>query len=502
MSSIFLNEIDSMLEKSLSYSDNGFYFMSNDNKYKLCPISSLASKFNDRNEVVGQFLFMPDEAYNSVLEKYNYLKEEALNKSHVELDIYNIMLDAISVRTSDIHFIRDDSGAYIRFRSDGSVDTYKHINNEHCDELLFVLYNVMASTKETTWNVKTPQDANISLDIRGDTYRFRYAHMPIFSVSGSSSGCYHAVIRIIYPNKVGEVCLELSKIGYDDKETELVEKMISNPSGLIIVSGVTGSGKSTTLKSLMEYLYFLKYREKGCFISVEDPVEYFISGTQQSSVTKSKTENLFAEAVRSAMRRDPDVLMIGEVRDVNTGRALSGAVESGHLCLSTVHAGNCVGVLQRLFGLGIPLDKLATPGFIAGIMNQKLIPKLCPSCKKRSINIYGREVYTANLSGCDKCSNKGFLGRILVVEFLIPDLDALKLTLEQKWVDIYLNIKNNRSDVNLTEGYSLKEKIYYKTLTGETCSDAFYASYGKLENSHDEHQIYSIYKASGKTQAL
>ncbi len=421
-------------------------------------------------------------------------------RTRSEQRVLAILEQAIRQKASDVHFVRDSDTAKIRFRVNGKVDLYQEVLVSDCDEMLFVMYNVMASTKETTWNTKTPQDANILLDINDIAYRFRYAHMPIFGkgVGGSS---YHAVVRVIYPSLNKSVCTDLATLNLRSVEQNLIDMMLSNPSGLVVVSGVTGSGKSTSLKNYMEYLYYIKYQEKGCFVTVEDPVEYVIEGAQQSSVVKSRDgENLFAEAVRSSMRRDPDVLMIGEIRDAPTGKALAGGVESGHLCLTTVHAGNVVGVLQRLNGLGVGLDKLSTPGFIVGIMNQKLVAEICPVCSEPVVNDYGRHVRVQG-SGCTNCGFHGVVGRKLVIEQMIPDLNVLKYVSEQRWVDIYKYNKSLRSETELGQGYSIKDKIYMLTLEGLACSNNFKSSYGAMEES-DENLIFSVYQSISATHSL
>lgn len=142
----------------------------------------------------------------------------------------------------------------------------------------------------------------------------------------------------------------------------------------------------------MEWMQINRYDNRGCFLTVEDPVEYQIYGATQSSVLSGESGG-FHSAIKSSLRRDPDVLMVGEIRDNISSNALAGAVESGHYCFTTVHAGNIVSLLQRLSALGITSDKLSTPGFIAGLQCQKLIPVLCPQCKTslQTTAIKGRE---------------------------------------------------------------------------------------------------------------
>lgn len=484
----FFKDDDAIYSKK----SDGLYQVVSDNQLR-----ELLVKYQIGNEGDdSRFLVTSDEHYNSLyakLIKSTQNNASLKNKSRSEERIVTILNTAITQKASDVHFIRDDDVAKIKFRVNGQMELFQEILASDCDEMLFVLYNVMATTKETTWNTKSPQDANILLDINEISFRFRYAHMPIFG-KGTEGSPYHAVVRVIYPNLNKSVCTDLSTLKLQKKEQQIIDDILSNPSGLLVVSGVTGSGKSTSLKNYMEYLYYTKYQGSGCFLTVEDPVEYVIEGAQQSSVVKSKTgENLFAEAVRSSMRRDPDVLMIGEIRDETTGQALASAVESGHLCLTTIHAGNVVGVLQRLNGLGIGLDKLSTPGFIIGVMNQKLVQQLCPDCSEVSTNDYGRAVRIQG-TGCPTCKQHGIIGRKLVVEQMIPDFNVLKLISDRNWVDIYKYNKSIRSKVELGEGFSIKEKIYYLCLEGKVCAHYFKSSYGSLE-ADDEVLIFSIFES-------
>lgn len=478
--------------------ENSIFTMQDDGLYQVFPEDKLPELLlqSQLGESDVMALLTTEEHYKLLFVKLiQESKNEVSNKNRTRSEerILNILDKAIKEKASDIHFIRNDEIARIKFRVNGRMDLFNELLVSDCDEMLFVLYNVMASTKETTWNTKSPQDANILLDIGNVSYRFRYAHMPIFG-KGIEGSPYHAVLRVIYPNLDKSVCTDLNSLGLRKEEVKVVDDILSNPSGLVVVSGVTGSGKSTSLKNYMEYLYFTKYKSEGCFVTVEDPVEYVIEGAQQSSVVKSKGgENLFAEAVRSSMRRDPDVLMIGEIRDIQTGQALASAVESGHLCLTTIHAGNVVGVLQRLNGLGVALDKLSTPGFVVGVMNQKLAPLVCPFCSEPAINDYGRHVRIQG-PGCKECKQQGIIGRKLVVEQMIPDLNILKLVLDHRWVDIYTYNKTKRSTTELGEGYAIKDKIYFLCLEGLVCSNYFRSSYGAME-ADDENLVFSIYKS-------
>ncbi len=453
--------------------------------------SHVSSNHNKR-----PYILTTDEQYK-VIERKSTDKgskgSDAEFKTQSEERILNVLSDAIAKKASDVHFIREENTAYIRFRINGKVESYSEVISNECDEMLFVLYNVMASTKETTWNTKSSQDANVLVNLHGTSYRFRYSHMPIFA-NGAGLGAYHAVVRVIYGNENMEVCSQLAELGLLAEEQIIVDSILSNPSGLVVVSGVTGSGKSTSLKNYMEYIYNTKFQRKGCFITVEDPVEYIIEGAQQSSVVKSKEgENLFSDAVRSAMRRDPDVLMIGEIRDIQTGEALASAVESGHLCLTTIHAGNVVGVFQRLSGLGIEIDKLVTPGFIVGIMNQKLIPVLCPRCSIEQVNEFNRPVRVQG-EGCSYCHHHCIIDRRLVMEQLIPDLQMLRYIAENNWVDAYTYYRSLRPSDSFGQGYLIKDKIYNLCLEGVVCYHYFKSAYGLME-PEDEFFVFKVHQS-------
>lgn len=203
------------------------------------------------------------------------------------------------------------------------------------------------------------------------------------------------------------------------------------------------------------------------FLTVEDPVEYQIYGAKQSSVLDGENGG-FHSAIKSSLRRDPDVLMVGEIRDPVSSNALAGAVESGHYCFTTVHAGNIVTLLQRLAALGISSDKLSTPGFIAGLQCQKLIPVLCDNCKlDHEVNILDRRftLCKVNESGCDSCKNTGIQSRQLVMEYLIPTQRELEALANQQWINVYSIWREKRfTSPGVSEDLPLKKRylcMYY-----------------------------------------
>lgn len=480
-----------------SLENNNIY---NEEKNKIVTINNLNNLVNlsiFTESSLEDYAVVSERSYKILKSKLKKFNDQKLELSNIEKKVVDLLREAIDVSASDVHFVRNSESCEIKFRVNGYIDIYEVIPSEECDYLMFVLYNVMAATKDTTWNRKTPQDANILLSIKSKDYRFRYSHMPIFGEGGFN---YHSVIRIIYPSTNDLTCICYEDFGYNQCDTNIIRTILNKSQGLFIVSGTTGSGKSTSLKKYIEALYHEKYNRKGVFITVEDPVEYLISGTQQSSVLASgkNSENPFTLAVKSAMRRDPDVLMIGEIRDSSTADALSNAVESGHYCLSTIHAGSVLSVVQRLIGLGMKLDKIISPGFLAGITCQKLVPRLCEFCKVTTIdNDFQIEIFHANDKGCKSCNNTGFSGRVLLIECLVPNIEDLKLISNQDWVGLYNSYREKRIQntvtVGLGEGFTIKDKAYLNVLSGNVCINFLKLHFGEI-TPLDKEILHNVYK--------
>lgn len=456
------------------------------NKSLLSKLAVLDSEIYRLNVIYGCEIHgvavVSDDDYYRVLEQSSVNKKKLTlhDNSDIQNALESILQSAVNMGASDLHITRNDNIAQIELRVNGVLSTFMQMKAAKCDELVFVLYNVEANTKDTTWNRTIPQSANILYTLANKSYRFRYAHFPIF---GETAGCYHAVLRIIPSGIQKAAVASLDKLGVSENELNDLKKILSNPYGAYIIAGTTGSGKSTTLKNLMEWLQINRYDDKGCFLTVEDPVEYQIYGAKQSSVLNAEAGG-FHLAIKSALRRDPDVLMVGEIRDNISANALAGAVESGHYCFTTVHAGNIVSLLQRLSALGITSDKLSTPGFVAGLQCQKLVPVLCSSCKNpKDVKILGRQfsLFVRNHEGCQKCKNTGITGRALVLEYMRPGYDELEAISKQEWLRVYTIWRTKRKSMpSLSEGFEIKEKVMAKVLAGSVCSAWYEMEFGQL----------------------
>lgn len=487
--------------------DNSIIVASNNSESWLLDYSSLTESFTSIQAIIHHLkkahslsvrgiAHITEEIYFRIVERIATAESRLLEQESSNTQIYleHLLQRAVDMGASDLHITRNDAVANIELRINGVLCPFIQMKASRCDEIVFVLYNVEASTRDTTWNRNISQNANILYNLKGRSYRFRYAHFPVF---GETSNCYHAVLRIIPSGLDKASVASMDKLGVSAEEISDLKRILSNPYGAYIIAGTTGSGKSTTLKNLMEWMQIHRYDNRGCFLTVEDPVEYQIYGAKQSSVLSGESGG-FHSAIKSSLRRDPDVLMVGEIRDNISSNALAGAVESGHYCFTTVHAGNIVSLLQRLSALGITSDKLSTPGFIAGLQCQKLIPLLCPECKIPAPGriISGRTFtqFQKNSKGCVRCKETGIAGRQLVMEYLLPVYDELEAIAEQKWLKVYTLWRRKRLEVTgLSEGFDIREKTMSAVLQGRVCAEWFQMEFGEIAQEDLEVLVEKIH---------
>ena len=324
--------------------------------------------------------------------------------------VNGIIIDSVKMGASDIHFcIPTDTVLRVRLRVDGILDDYANIPEE-------VKQNIMTRIKILSGmnitETRLPQDGAIKTKLNGMDLDMRVATLP--TKKGEK-----IVIRILdYSRSMqGLEYLFFNEINY-----KKIMKMISAPNGIILVTGATGSGKSTTV-----YSFLKKLNVKGAnLITVEDPVEMDIEGINQVQVN-SEIGLDFATVLRSILREDPNVIMIGEIRDSETAQIAVRASITGHLVLSTLHTNNSLNTIERLIDMDVERYLLASA--LTGIVSQKLARKLCDKCKKvRETNDYEKKLFRDVLGknvekiytpvGCSNCS-KGYRGRIAVQEVLL-----------------------------------------------------------------------------------
>lgn len=372
----------------------------------------------------------------------------------------NIIIDAINNKASDIHFDPTLECLMVRIRIDGELQDYASIPN-------ILQKNVITRIKiisgmNITEN-RLPQDGAIKNAINNINLDLRVSSLPV--IDGEK-----IVIRILdYSMSLNG----LENLGFSSSNLRKITKMIANPNGLILVTGATGTGKSTTVYALLQKL---NIKERN-IITVEDPVEMRIENINQVQVLND-IGLTFSHTLRSILRQDPDIIMIGEIRDDETARIAVRASITGHLVLSTVHTNNSLTTIERL--LDMKVERYLLGSALTGIISQKLVKKLCPKCRgtrktstyekkliKKHLGIEVNEIYTAN--GCEHCNN-GYLGRIAIHEVLTinEDIrDAITSNIKRK--ELKKLVYNSKEDITtlfedglnkVISGYTTIEEIF------------------------------------------
>ncbi len=319
-----------------------------------------------------------------------------------------IIRQAIEERASDIHLEPFKDRISLRYRIDGKLyeipPPAKHLN-------LPIVSRVKILAKLDIAEKRLPQDGAILVRINDRAIDIRVSVIP--TIYGEK-----VVLRIL--DRSGSL-MDLNSMGFDPKQIELLRKAINSPYGLVFITGPTGSGKTTTLYAILNEI---KDPSKN-IITVEDPVEYKLDGVNQVQI-KPEVGLTFATALRSFLRQDPDVMLVGEVRDLETAQICIRSALTGHLVLSTLHTNDAPSAVNRLMDIGIEPYMLA-PSLLA-VIGQRLIRKLCPDCKEayeatteelKNARVKAELIYRPK--GCAKCNNTGYKGRICIAEVMLVD---------------------------------------------------------------------------------
>ncbi len=397
--------------------------------------AAVLSKYRDLKKEVGRALeqFQEEEAQTESSHKEK-IQDKISNVEDAPIaKIVNVILrNAIEGGASDIHIEPSRAKLRVRFRVMGDLFSSIFLPLNIANAVLARI-KIMSNMKIDENRV--PQDGRFSMKINSKTYDFRVSTLP--TALGEK-----VVMRILDPD-AGYKTFE--DLGLDGRNLELMKKAIDEPFGLILVTGPTGSGKSTTLYAVLQAIN----NEKINIISLEDPVEYFCEGVNQSQV-KPEIGFDFASGLRSILRQDPDVIMVGEVRDEETALLTIHSALTGHLVLSTLHTNDSLGVVPRLVDLKV--QSYLIPSTLILALAQRLVRQLCPDCKKKvQAQGYLKEKIIAEFNeipeisrhgislsdaidiwepvGCPKCKRQGFLGRIGIFEALemTPELGEIVL---------------------------------------------------------------------------
>jgi len=328
-----------------------------------------------------------------------------------------LLVDAVKRGASDIHFEPEYAFLRIRYRIDGVLETVRSLHKTY---LPGITVRVKVVSNMNIAETRAPQDGRLSLTLNGRPVDFRVSTQP--TIYGEN-----IVLRVLDREK-SIISLDRMRLAKD--ALDKIELMLARPEGILIVTGPTGSGKTTTLYSLLAQVN----DETVNIMTLEDPVEYPLTLMRQTSVSEVARMD-FADGIRSIMRQDPDIILVGEVRDKETAEMAFRAAMTGHQVFTTLHTNSALGAFPRLLDIGIQPDIMA--GNIIGIIAQRLVRVLCNHCKeahapsKEERLLLGpmgdRVSYLHRSVGCKNCDNKGYRGRTTVMELLLMDSDLDEL---------------------------------------------------------------------------
>ena len=327
-----------------------------------------------------------------------------------------LLMDAVKRGASDIHFEPEQTFLRIRYRIDGVLQQIRSLHKSYWPSVAVRLKVVSGMDIAET---RAPQDGRLNMNLCGRPIDFRVACHP--TIHGEN-----IVLRVLDREKS---IIPLHGMGLHAENLARIERMMTRPEGMLIVTGPTGSGKTTTLYSLLSS----QNTEAVNIMTLEDPVEYPVTRMRQTSVTEANKVD-FVNGIRSIMRQDPDIILVGEIRDGDTATMAFRAAMTGHRVFSTLHTNSALGAFPRLYDIGISPDIMA--GNIIGVIAQRLVRMLCRHCKqayvpddheRRLLGITGDTPTVYRHAGCEECSNTGYRGRMAVMELLFIDeeLDAM-----------------------------------------------------------------------------
>lgn len=332
-------------------------------------------------------------------------EDDVINNPAVRF-VDSIIKEAIPYRASDIHIEPFEKVVRVRYRIDGDLQQRAEFPIEAYSSIcarLKILANMNIAER------RVPQDGRINMTVSGNEFDLRVSTLP--TVFGEKF-----VIRVLDKTSFQFTRADL---GFTEAENVVVDKMLAKPHGIILLTGPTGCGKSTTLYSFLKEVNDCTVN----IVTVEDPVEYTMQGVNQTQVN-TKANMTFATALRSILRQDPDIIMIGEIRDEETAEIAVRSAITGHLVFSTLHTNDAPGAIVRLEDMGVPNYLVADA--LVGVIAQRLVKRLCPICKKKGrttakeMEILGinEPISIARPQGCQFCNNTGYKGRIAVHELM------------------------------------------------------------------------------------
>ena len=362
-------------------------------------IEALISRLNRLDDAVSEAVTEEDEEEG--LAEVSDLRESADDAPVIKL-VYSILGQAVTEGASDIHFEPEEGDMRVRFRVDGVLDEVARVPKRM---VAGVVSRVKIMSDLDIAEKRLPQDGRVSVTVEDRRVDLRVTTLP----TQRGEGC---TVRLL---DKAQALLSLDDLGLDGAPRDRFQSAVGQAYGAVLVTGPTGSGKSTTLYAALSEINAVERK----IITIEDPVEYRLDGINQMQVNR-KAGLEFATGLRSMLRADPDVIMVGEIRDGETARIAIEAALTGHMVLSTLHTNDAPGAIVRLQKMGI--ESFLTTSAVSCVVAQRLARKLCPSCKRRTVLAQdalteagfriGADVEAYEPVGCPRCGQSGYRGRI------------------------------------------------------------------------------------------
>ena len=414
------------------------------------------------NRMVGDIQDDDLHGLDSLDDSTEHIRDMASEAPVIKL-VNHIISQAIEARASDIHLEPFEEDLSLRYRIDGILHAMES-PPKRLSSAITTRIKIMA--KLDISERRLPQDGRIKLKILGKDIDMRVSTLP--TLYGES-----VVMRILDRESL---VLDLSQMGFPEKELRQMEELIQKPYGKLLVTGPTGSGKTTTLYAALSKINTPDKK----IITIEDPVEYQMRGINQIHV-KAQIGLNFADGLRSIVRQDPDVIMIGEIRDPETADIAIQAALTGHLVFSTVHTNDAAGAITRLLDMGV--ENFLISSALIGILAQRLVRVICPNCKeeapltptlKTEMGLLHKEnIKVYHGKGCKACSQTGFKGRCGIYELLVIDDSIRELILKKTTAQIIcdqarkMGMRTLREDGwdKVVQGITTVEEILRVTLS-------------------------------------
>lgn len=387
--------------------------------------------------------------------------EEVVKSAPVSKMVSVILKHAVEGNASDIHVEPVENETRVRYRVDGVLHT-SLVLPKYVHSSIVARIKVLSNLKLD--ETRVPQDGRFRTEWEGRIIDYRVSTLPLFSNE-------KVVMRIL---DRAAVVLDLEKLGFEGRDLEIMKKSVTKSVGMILLTGPTGSGKSTTLSALLTILN----SEAINIVTLEDPVEYYIDGINQSQINPD-VGLTFAAGLRSILRQDPDVVMVGEIRDNETAELAVHAALTGHLVLSTLHTNDSFGAIPRLIDMKI--EPFLVTSSLTTIAAQRLVRRLCLYCQKKielppdlkkevdqiiaglPPEVIKQRLGKANVKlefyegqGCTKCENTGYKGRVLIDEILEIDEELKKIVSTNPTIDAIRETANRQNMISMKQDGILK----------------------------------------------